>query len=157
MNNMIPAIGLCLSAAAACAADLPRPAITGVSHIAVYATDPAKSERFYVHDLGASKGGDAENARGVRYYFSPAQYVEVLPLPREHTINRLDHVAFATANAEGLRSYLAAHGSRYPAKSRAAETAASGSTSRTRRAIGSSSYRPRPTRRPLRSIPCPAT
>jgi catechol 2,3-dioxygenase-like lactoylglutathione lyase family enzyme len=108
MNSMIPAIGLCLSAAAAYAADLPRPAITGVSHIAVYSADPAKSEHFYVHDLGAAKGSDAENASGVRYYFSPVQYVEVLPLPREHTINRLDHVAFATANAESLRAYLAA-------------------------------------------------
>ena len=108
MIRVIPAIGLCLSAGAACAADLPRPAITGVSHIAVYAADPVKSERFYVHDLGAVKGSDPENTGGVRYYFSPVQYVEVLPLPRDHTINRLDHVAFATANAEALRAYLAA-------------------------------------------------
>lgn len=109
MNRMIPMIGLCLSAAAAFAAEPPRPAITGVSHIAVYSTDPVKSERFYVHDLGATKGNDVENTGGVRYYFSPTQYVEVLPLPREHSINRLDHVAFATANAEGLRAYLAQH------------------------------------------------
>src|SRR5581483_4718350 len=30
--------------------DSARPLITGVSHIAVYAADPAKSESFYVHD-----------------------------------------------------------------------------------------------------------
>ena len=41
-----------------------RPPITGVSHIAVYASDPAKSEHFYVHDLGAVKGADPEQASG---------------------------------------------------------------------------------------------
>ena len=90
------------------AAEAARPAITGVSHIAVYAADPAKSEQFYVHDLGAIKGNDPENARGTRYYFSPTQFVEVLPLPAGATsINRLDHVAFTTSDAERLRAYLA--------------------------------------------------
>ena len=90
------------------AAEAARPAITGVSHIAVYAADPAKSEQFYVHDLGAIKGNDPENARGARYYFAPTQFVEVLPLPAGSTsINRLDHVAFTTPDAERLRTYLA--------------------------------------------------
>lgn len=84
-----------------------RPPITGVSHIAVYTTDPARSERFYVHDLGASKGDDPENPRGVRYYFARTQFVEVLPLPTgPASINRLDHVAFITSDVEGLRNYL---------------------------------------------------
>jgi TolB protein len=91
------------------ATDSARPAITGVSHIALYAADPDKSERFYVHDLGAVKGSDPENTRGTRYYFSPTQFVEVLPLPAGPTsINRLDHVAFATADLGGLRKYLVA-------------------------------------------------
>jgi len=93
-----------------------RPPITGISHISVYASDSAKSEEFYVHDLGAVKRSDPENANGVRYYFSPTQFVEVLPLPAEHTINRLDHVAFVTTNADGLRRYMAAHGITTPAK-----------------------------------------
>jgi catechol 2,3-dioxygenase-like lactoylglutathione lyase family enzyme len=93
-----------------------RPPITGISHISVYASDGAKSEEFYVHDLGAVKRSDPENANGVRYYFSPTQFVEVLPLPAEHTINRLDHVAFVTANADGLRRYMAAHGITTPGK-----------------------------------------
>ena len=85
-----------------------RPAITGVSHIAVYAADPAKSEQFYVHDLGAIKGADPESAQGARYYFSPTQFVQVLPLPAGSTsINRLDHVAFATPDVGRLRAYLA--------------------------------------------------
>ncbi len=85
-----------------------RAPITGVSHIALYASDPAKAERFYVHDLGAVKGDDPENAMGVRYYFAPTQFVEVLPLPMgPASINRLDHVAFATTDAPSLRQYLA--------------------------------------------------
>lgn len=85
-----------------------RPPITGISHIAVYATDFAKTERFYVHDLGGVKGDDPENPRGVRYYFAPTQFVEVLPLPEgPPSINRLDHVALVTTDAEALRKYLA--------------------------------------------------
>jgi catechol 2,3-dioxygenase-like lactoylglutathione lyase family enzyme len=85
-----------------------RPAITGLSHIAVYAANPADSRRFYGHDLGGMEGGDPENARGTRYYFAPAQFVEVLPLPAgPASINRLAHIAFTTADAGQLRSYLA--------------------------------------------------
>jgi catechol 2,3-dioxygenase-like lactoylglutathione lyase family enzyme len=93
-----------------------RPPITGISHISVYSTDSAKTEAFYVHDLGGVKRGDPENSQGVRYYFSPTQFVEVLPLPAEHTISRLDHVAFATTDAEALKSYMYAHGIAVPAK-----------------------------------------
>jgi catechol 2,3-dioxygenase-like lactoylglutathione lyase family enzyme len=84
-----------------------RPAITGVSHIAVYGKDPIKAERFYVHDLGGLKGSDPEQANGTRYYFSPTQFVEVLPLPSGYaSISRLDHVAFATPGVDALRIYL---------------------------------------------------
>jgi catechol 2,3-dioxygenase-like lactoylglutathione lyase family enzyme len=92
-----------------------RPPITGISHISVYVTDAGKAEAFYVHDLGAFKATDPENSLGVRYYFSPSQFVEVLPLPQGDTsINRLDHVAFATKNAEGLRKYMGANGIAVP-------------------------------------------
>jgi catechol 2,3-dioxygenase-like lactoylglutathione lyase family enzyme len=58
--------GLCLYCIASLAiADAPpRPPITGVSHIAVYAANSARSEKFYVHDLGATKGGDPETRPG---------------------------------------------------------------------------------------------
>jgi catechol 2,3-dioxygenase-like lactoylglutathione lyase family enzyme len=42
-----------------------------------------------------------------RYYFSPTQFVEVLPLPANAGLNRMDHIAFNTADAEGMRRYLA--------------------------------------------------
>jgi len=90
---------------AAMAAD--RPAILSVSHLAVYAADPVKTENFYVHDLGAVKMADPENPLGTRYYFSPSQFVEVLPLPAGAGTNRLDHVAFETYDVEAMRTYLA--------------------------------------------------
>lgn len=100
------------------AGELMRPAIVGVSHIALYASDPERTERFYVHDLGALKAPDPENSHGVRYYFAPTQFVEVLPLPPTgaSAINRLDHVAFTTTDAESLRRYLAARKWHVPSK-----------------------------------------
>lgn len=92
-----------------------RPKLTSISHLGVYTTDPAKAESFYGHDLGAVKGTDPENAAGVRYYFSAAQFVEVLPLPAgPASVNRLDHAAFNTSDAEAMRKYLQAHGVEVP-------------------------------------------
>lgn len=101
------------------AASPARPPITGVSHIAIYAADPAASGHFYSHDLGATRGLDPESSRGTRYYFAPAQFVEVLPLPPAWTsVSRLDHVAFATTDAAGLRRYLRSQGIAVPARVR---------------------------------------
>lgn len=87
-----------------------RPQITSISHISVYATDAAKTERFYVHDLGGLKAADPQNSAGTRYYFNSVQFVEVLPAPQgSASINRLDHVGYNTVDAEGLRKYLASH------------------------------------------------
>jgi catechol 2,3-dioxygenase-like lactoylglutathione lyase family enzyme len=86
-----------------------RPHITGISHLCVYASDPAAAEHFYVAILGARKEHDPEDANGARYYFSSTQYAEVLPLPADHTISRMNHVAFNTDDASALRAYLLAH------------------------------------------------
>ncbi len=87
-----------------------RPKITSVSHLSVYTSDAAKTEAFYVHDLGAFKAADPQNPAGVRYYFNSIQFVEVLPLPAgPPSTNRFDHAAYNTANAEAMRKYLAAH------------------------------------------------
>lgn len=86
-----------------------RPHITGISHICFYATDPAAADHFYVDILGGIKGADPEDTKGVRYYFSPTQYAEILPLPADHTISRLDHIAFSTDYAAGTHDFLKAH------------------------------------------------
>ncbi|MBT9331970.1 VOC family protein [Paracidobacterium acidisoli] len=88
-----------------------RPPITGISHIAVYTTDAAGAEQFYMHDLGLKKAPDPENPAGVRYYVDAEQFVEVLPLPSNTTYgNRLDHLGYITTSAKQLRLYLKAHG-----------------------------------------------
>lgn len=98
-----------------------RPKITGVSHLSVYTADPVASEHFYVNDLGAMKAPDPENTAGTRYYFNPAQYVEVLPIPAGVTsVSRFDHAGFNTTDAEGLRAYLGEHHVQVPAEITAA-------------------------------------
>ena len=89
-----------------------RPAIDGISHLAVYSTDMAKAEDFYVRVLGARKGANPEDTAGARYYFSARQFVEVLPAPATHGPSMLAHVAYTTADAAGMRAYLAANGVR---------------------------------------------
>ena len=94
-----------------------RPKITSVSHLSVYTSDSAKTDQFYVHDLGAFKGPDPQNPLGMRYYFNTIQFVEVLPLPAGlQSVNRFDHAGYNTVDAEGLRKYLKAHDISVPAE-----------------------------------------
>jgi len=101
------AILVALSATAALAAAPVRPPMASVSHLSVYTSDAARTEHFYVHDLGAVKLPDPENLAGVRYHFSPTQFVEVLPLPADAGPDRMDHFAFNTGDVEAMRKYLA--------------------------------------------------
>jgi catechol 2,3-dioxygenase-like lactoylglutathione lyase family enzyme len=104
-----PVASFVLCSVAALAQTSGRPPITGVSHLAVYTSNVAASEHYYVHDIGLKKGVDPENPAGVRYYVNPTQFVEVLPLPPNAGNSRLDHIGYKTTNAEGLREYLVAH------------------------------------------------
>jgi catechol 2,3-dioxygenase-like lactoylglutathione lyase family enzyme len=85
---------------------LARPRITGISHIAVYTSNPAATDHYYREIIGAVKLPDPENPKGTRYALSPSQFIEVLPLPEGQGINRLDHTAYNTEDAETLRRYL---------------------------------------------------
>jgi catechol 2,3-dioxygenase-like lactoylglutathione lyase family enzyme len=93
-----------------------RPKITGISHLAVYTSDPAATDHYYRVIIGAAKETDPENPQGVKYAFSATQYIEVLPLPADAGINRMDHAALITVNAEGMRKYLSAKGWKTPAE-----------------------------------------
>ena len=86
-----------------------RPAITGISHMCVYASDAQASEHFYAGILGGTKAADPLSPSGARYYFSPTQFVEVLPLPSDSGMSRMACVAYNTADAAGLLKYLQAH------------------------------------------------
>jgi catechol 2,3-dioxygenase-like lactoylglutathione lyase family enzyme len=104
-----------LGAAGAAMMAQQRPEITGISHLAVYTSDAAATDRYYRVVLGAEKQPDPENPQGVKYAFGATQYIEVLPLPANAGINRMDHAAFNTVDAEGVRKYLASKGWKTPA------------------------------------------
>ncbi|MGA9060347.1 MAG: VOC family protein [Terracidiphilus sp.] len=112
----LPALVAAFAVTAAAAQNAPqRPKITSISHLAVYTSDAAATEHFYTVIVGAAKLPDPENPRGVRYALSATQFIEVLPLPAGAGINRMDHTAWNTESAEGMRKYLAAKGWKTPA------------------------------------------
>jgi len=104
------ALLFCVTIAATAQAQQKRPAITGISHMCVYSSDAKASEHFYAEVLGGAKGTDPQNPNGTRYYFSPTQFVEVLPLPPDHNLSRMACVAYNTEDAAGMLQYLRAHG-----------------------------------------------
>lgn len=123
--RLMSAAFLAVAVPAAMAQTVPvRPSITGISHIAVYTSDAAATDHFYRMVVGAEKQPDPENSHGVRYVLSATQFVEVLPLPAGAGVNRLDHTAWNTTNAEAMRRYLAAKGWKTPDK---VETGSDGS------------------------------
>jgi len=119
LMKLAPMTFFVLSMAVGALAQTPqeRPKITSISHLSVYATDAAKAERFYVHDMGALKTADPQNLAGTRYYFNSIQFIEVVPLPQGSTsVNRLDHVGYNTTDVEGLRKYLGSHSVAVPSR-----------------------------------------
>ena len=115
-SNLIVATILAASTAALVAQTSPaRPKITGISHLAVYTSNPQATDHYYTATVGAVKLPDPENPKGVKYAVSGTQYIEVLPLPPDAGVNRLDHTAYNTVSAEGMRKYLAAKGWKVPA------------------------------------------
>ena len=113
-SKLIAAIVLCCAGSAFAQTAPERPRITGISHLAVYTSDPAATEHYYTDIIGAAKERDPENPQGVRYALSSTQFIEVLPLPPGAGINRLDHTAWNTADVEAMRRYLAAKGWKTP-------------------------------------------
>ncbi len=95
---------------------LARPRILGISHIAIYTSNPDATDRFYRDTIGAVKLPDPENPKGVRYALSATQFVEVLPLPADAGINRLDHTAWNTDDAETLRRFLGSKSWKVPSR-----------------------------------------
>ena len=95
---------------------LARPKITGISHLAVYTSDPAATDHYYREIIGAAKLPDPEDPKGVRYALSATQFIEVLPLPEGAGVNRLDHTAYNTEDAETLRRYLGSKAWKVPYK-----------------------------------------
>ncbi|HUB81104.1 MAG TPA: VOC family protein [Bryobacteraceae bacterium] len=96
------------------AADGPaRPHITGVSHMAIFAHDIAKSRAFYHDFLGYDDPYHLDTV--AVFKVNDRQYIEVFPEQSAGT-DRLFHIAIETDNAEGLRQFLASKGVKVPAK-----------------------------------------
>ncbi len=93
-----------------------RPPLTGISHIAVYASDLAAASHFYLDIVGCQEAADPEDPQGVRYYVNSTQFVEVLPLKGRSSPNHLDHLAYKTSDAEKLRLYLQTKGVEVPSR-----------------------------------------
>jgi catechol 2,3-dioxygenase-like lactoylglutathione lyase family enzyme len=88
---------------------IPRPPITGISHVAFYSSDLAAGKKFYGGLLGLATDTSRPNL-----YRVGIQSVELEPMPANHGPNLIAHVAFATTDAEGLRKYLASKGVTVP-------------------------------------------
>ena len=91
-----------------------RPAITGISHVTLFADDLAKSQQFYSSLLGWEQVPSGTPKSGVHFYANHLQYVELLSPPSKGLEDRLDSVAFSTSDAELLRTYLADNGVKVP-------------------------------------------
>jgi catechol 2,3-dioxygenase-like lactoylglutathione lyase family enzyme len=91
-----------------------RPAITGISHITLFADDIPKSKRFYAELLGWDQVPSNAAKPGVRFYANHSQYVELVSPPSPGLADRLDLVAFSTSDAEALRKYLSTRGVAVP-------------------------------------------
>jgi lactoylglutathione lyase len=95
----------------------PRPRITGVAHIALYAADFEKTRAFYRDFLGYAEPYTLTNADGTPsvafFKINERQYIELFP-EREPNSDRLHHISIETNNAEALRRYLGAKGVKVP-------------------------------------------
>jgi len=108
---------LLATAAALSAQSAARPRITGVAHIALYASDFEKSRAFYRDFLGFEEPYSLSKPDGTPamtfFKINERQYIELFPETAPKT-DRLSHISLETDNAEGMRRYLAARGVAVP-------------------------------------------
>jgi catechol 2,3-dioxygenase-like lactoylglutathione lyase family enzyme len=96
----------------AVAQDAKRPAITGIAYVRIYAKDMAASQKFYTKELLLPEAKCAAKDC-MRFQVGKDQFVEVVKAGANER-DGMQVVAFRTADAEGLRKYLAAHQVKVP-------------------------------------------
>jgi catechol 2,3-dioxygenase-like lactoylglutathione lyase family enzyme len=111
MNRLVAMI--LFAAIAACGA-LParaaeRPRILGIDHVSFFTTAPDGVKQLYGVVLGLGTAPPIEAGETLRYMVGP-QWVGYSPAPDATSNDRMDHVAFSTDNAFGLRDYLKGKG-----------------------------------------------
>jgi len=95
-----------------CVAEVKRPPIVGVAHIALKTKDLAAARQFYGQYLGYQEPFAMDKA--ACFKVNDHQYIEVYPELKSETEDRLVRVAFETTNAQQLRDYLAGQGVKVP-------------------------------------------
>jgi len=89
----------------------PRPKITGIDHVRIYATNFDKSNAFYTVALGLpTSGGHCSRATHPCFPINWYQHVELEPVPSHAPQNWLAEIAFATNDVVKMRRYLLASG-----------------------------------------------
>ncbi|HKR94221.1 MAG TPA: VOC family protein [Candidatus Angelobacter sp.] len=78
-----------------------------------YTTAPEATDHFNTVELGLESFPPVEPGQ-LRRYKIGSQWVGYSPLPDSASINRLNHVAFRTADCAALRAYLQANGIKVP-------------------------------------------
>jgi lactoylglutathione lyase len=96
-----------------------RPRILGIAHVAFYVSDLEKTRAFYKGFLGYEEPFALKRPDGsVRIAFikiNDQQYLELFAEPpKQPDLGRLNHIAFYTDSASGMRDYLAARGIKVP-------------------------------------------
>jgi catechol 2,3-dioxygenase-like lactoylglutathione lyase family enzyme len=82
-----------------------RPRILGIDHVSFYTTQPDGVKALYGGTLGLASAAPIESGELTRYWVGK-QWVGFSADPDPKSTNRMDHVAFATDDAAGLRQYL---------------------------------------------------
>jgi len=106
-------------AAALSGGEVSRPRILGISHMALFVSDLEKSRWFYEDFLGYAEPYNLKRDDGsVRIAFikiNEDQYIELFTDSSKQE-GQLNHIAFYTDSAEGLRANLASLGVKVPEK-----------------------------------------
>ncbi len=88
-----------------------RPAILGVSHIALKTNNLEAAREFYGRILGYSSPATKDDGKRAVYFdVNPHQSIELLPELEDPSADRLSHIAFETTDARRLRDYLSCRG-----------------------------------------------
>jgi lactoylglutathione lyase len=117
--KLILVLTFCASLPCLLAAEVQRPHIFGLSHMALYAHDIEKTRAFYKDFLGFAEPYSLTNKDGSLHLtwikINDRQTIELFPEQAADT-DRLYHIAVETDDAVAMRDYLVAHGVAAPDK-----------------------------------------